>query len=488
MRELEQLKPQEIWHFFDKITQIPRPSRKEEKIIQYLLDFAKEHHLTAEKDEVGNVLISKIASPGMESMKTVILQSHLDMVCEKNSNIIHDFDNDPIQTYIEDGWVKAKGTTLGGDDGIGIAASMAILASKNIKHGPIECFFTVDEESGMTGAFGLKPGFLKGEILLNLDSEDEGELFIGCAGGMDTTAIFTFKKESVPDGYFSCKISVFGLNGGHSGDDINKGLGNSNKILVNFLNLIAGKTDLRLTEFNGGNLRNAIAREAFAIVCIPSSDKELIRKELNIYTADVQREYQETEKHLNLDLDSIKSPDFVIDKTTQNQLFNALLNCPHGMIAMSKSIDGLVETSTNLASVKFDKNDTIVIGTSQRSSVDESIKEIAVKVASNFTSNGAKVNQSDGYPGWTPKLDSKILQVTEKAYQKLFGVKAQVKAIHAGLECGLFLTKYPNLDMVSFGPTVKGAHSPDERMNIETVQKFWDLLIEVLQHIERTTA
>jgi len=485
MRELEKLKPQEIWHYFDKITQIPRPSKKEEKIIQYLLDFANEHHLEAKKDVVGNVVIRKPASQGMESTKIAILQSHLDMVCEKNSDVKHDFDTDPIQTYIEDGWVKAKGTTLGGDDGIGIAASMAILAAKNIKHGPIECFFTVDEETGMTGAFGLEPGFLKGDILINLDSEDEGELFIGCAGGMDTSAKYTFKREAVPNGYFSCKVSVFGLTGGHSGDDIHKGLGNSNKILVNFLKSIAEKTDLRLTEFNGGNLRNAIPREAYAIVSLPSSDKETIRIELNMYTANIQREFAETEKNLNLDLDSCKTPEFVIDKVTQSHLFEALINCPHGVIAMSKSIEGLVETSTNLASVKFGKDDTIVVATSQRSSVDESMREIAKKVALNFTSNGATVSQGDGYPGWTPKLDSKILQVTEQAYLNLFGYKAQVKAIHAGLECGLFLTKYPNLDMVSFGPTVKGAHSPDERMNIETVQKFWDLLVEVLQNIEK---
>jgi dipeptidase D len=484
MREIQELQPREIWHYFDSITQIPRPSKKEDKITEYLIDFAQKHYLEADVDSVGNIVIRKAASKGMENKKTVIMQSHLDMVCEKNSDVKHDFDKDPIQTYIQDGWVKAKGTTLGGDDGIGIAASMAILAANHIKHGPIECFYTVDEETGMTGAFNLQPGFLKGKILLNLDSEDEGELFIGCAGGMDTIASFTYKRESIPPGYFSCKISVFGLNGGHSGDDINKGLGNSNKILTHFLKSIAEKTDLRLSKFNGGNLRNAIPREAFAIVCLPSSDKELIRKELNIYIADVQREFQETEKNLNLDMDSVQTPEFVIDIKSQNQLLNALQNCPHGVIEMSKSIDGLVETSTNLASVKFDQNKCVVVATSQRSSVDESIQAIAKKVAANFAANGATVNQTDGYPGWAPKLDSEILRITEKAYQKLFGEKPKVKAIHAGLECGLFLTKYPDLDMVSFGPTIRGAHSPDERMEIESVKKFWDLLVEVLQQID----
>jgi len=484
MREIQNLNPQKIWNYFDQITQIPRPSKIEDKIIQYLMDFAKDQKLEAEKDSVGNVLIRKPAVKGKENTKTIVLQSHLDMVCEKNSNINHDFSRDPIQTWIDDGWVKAKGTTLGGDDGIGIAASMAVLEAKNINHGPIECLFTVDEETGMTGAFGLQPGFMKGNILLNLDSEDEGELFIGCAGGMDTVARFSYSPENVPEGYYSCKISVSGLNGGHSGDDIHKGLGNSNKILINFLQLLTEKTDVRLTEFNGGNLRNAIPREAWAIICIPSKDKETVRKELNIYASDIQNQLIETEKNLKLDLDTISTPALVIDKKTQENLLKALAECPHGVIAMSKSIEGLVETSTNLASVKFDNNDSIIISTSQRSSNSDAIKAIGATVAMNFTSNGAKISQGEGYPGWTPKLDSEILRITEKAYEKLFGEKPKVKAIHAGLECGLFLTKYPNLDMISFGPTIKGAHSPDERMEIKSVEKFWKLLVEILQNID----
>jgi len=485
MKEILELQPAEIWKYFNDITKIPRPSKKEEKIIQYIVDFAHDNHIEADVDFVGNIVVRKPATFGMENLSTIILQSHLDMVCEKNSDLNFNFETDPIDAYLDGEWVKAKGTTLGGDDGIGIAASLALLASKNLEHGPIECLFTVDEETGMTGAFGLLPGFLKGKILLNLDSEDEGELFIGCAGGMDTTATFSFNRENLPEGYYSCKVSVSGLNGGHSGDDIHKELGNSNKILVNFLKLISEKTDLRLTEFNGGNLRNAIPREAWAIVCIPSSDKELIRKELNIYTAKVQDEFKETEKNLKLDLDTFQIPEYIIDKTTQDKLFTALVDCPHGVIAMSKSIDGLVETSTNLASVKFIENKIIKVATSQRSSDTNAIKEIAKKVGFNFTSNGATIVQGDGYPGWNPSLDSKILKIAERSYLKLFGEKPKVKAIHAGLECGLFLTKYPYLDMVSFGPTIKGAHSPDERMEIKSVQKFWDLLVEILRNVDQ---
>lgn len=483
MSELLNLKPAGIWKYFNEITKIPRASGKEEKMIEYLINFAKTQKLEYDKDESGNLVIRKPGINGMENSKKVILQSHMDMVCEKNSDVEHNFDTDPIQAYIDGEWIKAKGTTLGGDDGIGIAASLAILESDNIKHGPLECFFTVDEESGMTGAFGLQPGFLKGEILINLDSEDEGELFIGCAGGKNTTIEFEYQKESVPTGYYSCKISVSGLSGGHSGDDIDKGLGNSNKILNRFLFRIAGKTNLRLAEFDGGNLRNAIPREAWAIICVPASDKELLSKELNLYSAEIKTEFAITEKNLKLDISSWPAPGFVIDTNTQDRLISALYACPHGVIAMSQALKGLVETSTNLASVKFKDENKIIIGTSQRSSVDSALQDIANMVGHVFKLAGAKFNHSDGYPGWNPKLDSEILKITEAAYIRLFGSKPIVRAIHAGLECGLFLTKYPNLDMVSFGPTIKGPHSPDERMNIPTVQKFWDLLTEVLQNI-----
>ncbi|MEN8120398.1 MAG: aminoacyl-histidine dipeptidase [Bacteroidota bacterium] len=483
MSEISNLQPEAIWKYFDEITQIPRPSKKEEKIIKYLLDFAFEHKLKAEQDEVGNVVIRKAASNGMENATPVILQSHTDMVCEKNNDVEFNFDTDPIQTYIEGDWVKAKGTTLGGDDGIGIAASLAILSANDIQHGPLECFFTADEETGMTGAFGLQPDFLKGKILINLDSEDEGELFIGCAGGMDTSIEMNYKKEEIPKSWYSCKISVTGLNGGHSGDEIDKGLGNANKILNRFLWRLSEKVEFKLSNLDGGNLRNAIAREASAVISVSQHNKEQIRLALNIYTSEIQEEYDVTEKGLNLDMNTVESPLFAIDKETQDKLIRSVYACPHGVIAMSQSINNLVETSTNLASVKFKEN-KIIIGTSQRSSVDSALIDAAAMVRTVFELAGAKVKHSDGYPGWTPKLDSEILKVTDKSYQKLFKEKPKVLAIHAGLECGLFLTKYPHLDMISFGPTIKGAHSPDERMNIPTVQKFWDLLVDVLENVK----
>ncbi len=482
MSEILKLQPQKVWHYFHEITQIPRASKKEEKIIQYLLDFAKKHNLEAKRDKADNVLICKPATKGMENSETVILQSHTDMVCEKNSDVNHDFDNDPIITRIDGDWVKATGTTLGGDDGIGVAASLAILAADDIKHGPLECLFTSDEETGMTGAFGLESGFMKGKILLNLDSEDEGEVFIGCAGGIDTVAEFECKTEKLTEKYYACKVMVSGLNGGHSGDEIDKGLANSNKLLNRFLHKISSKTDLRLETFDGGNLRNAIPREAWAIIHVPFSDKEMIRKELNLFTAEIKEEYAITEKNLQTDMETIEFTAEVLVKDLSDKLIKALYACPHGVIAMSQSVKGLVETSTNLASVKF-KDNKIVVATSQRSSVNSSLHDIANMVASVFKLAGANVEHSSGYPGWAPKLDSEILKITETAYEKLFNEKPVVRAIHAGLECGLFLTKYPNLDMISFGPTIKGAHSPEERMNIPTVTKFWDLLVEILKNI-----
>ena len=483
MSEISKLQPNAIWKYFDEISHIPRPSKKEEKIIKYLFNFASEYNLEAEKDEVDNVVIRKAATPGMENATPVILQSHTDMVCEKNNDVDFNFDTDSIQTYIDGDWVKAKGTTLGGDDGIGVAGALAILSANNIKHGPLECFFTADEETGMTGAFGLQPGFLKGKILINLDSEDEGELFIGCAGGIDTMIEFEYKKEEIPQSWYSCKISVSGLNGGHSGDEIDKGLGNANKILNRFLRRLSEKTEFRLSNFDGGNLRNAIAREASAIISISPHHKEQIRLALNIFTSEIQNEYLITEKALKLDMNTVENTGFAIDIETQNKLLQSIYACPHGVISMSQSIKNLVETSTNLASVKF-KDDKIVIATSQRSSVDSALTDAATMVRTVFELAGANIKHSDGYPGWTPKLDSEILKITEKSYEKLFNKKPAVLAIHAGLECGLFLTKYPHLDMISFGPTIKGAHSPDERMNIPTVQKFWDLLVDVLENIK----
>ena len=485
MRVLEKLDPQVVWNYFEDICQVPRPSKKEEKIIDFLLDFGKKNNLETKRDEIGNVLIKKPATPGKENLKTVVLQSHIDMVCEKNEGTQHDFDKDPIKPYIDNNWVKAKGTTLGADDGIGIAAQMAVLTSKDLEHGPIECLFTVDEETGLTGAFALQPGFFDGKILINLDSEDEGELFIGCAGGVDTLANFDFDKENIPENHVAVKLSVTGLNGGHSGDEIDKGLGNSIKIMNRFLWNAFDHFDIRLGNFDGGKARNAIPREAFAHITVHKEDKAELVELFNEYAPKVKSEFSITEPKLELAIEDADLPDFVIDEDTQFALLNALYACPHGVYAMSREIIGLVETSTNLASIKFLEDNKIFITTSQRSSVDTAKFDIASKVESVFRLAGAKVEHSDGYPGWRPNTNSEIMKITEKSYEKLFGNKPVVRAIHAGLECGLFLEKYPYLDMISFGPTIKGAHTPEERIDIETTKKFWDLLIDVLINIPK---
>ncbi|RLD47952.1 MAG: cytosol nonspecific dipeptidase [Bacteroidetes bacterium] len=476
------LEPAPVWAYFKEILEIPRPSKKEEKIIRYLLDFGKKQQLETLQDEVGNVLIRKPATPGMEHKKTVVLQSHIDMVCEKNSDKQHDFENDPIDTHIKDGWVYANGTTLGADDGIGVAAQLAILASDNIPHGPLECLFTVDEETGLTGAFGLKPGFLKSEILLNLDSEDEGQLFIGCAGGQDTQAWLPFDKEPVPEGYTAYKVMVSGLKGGHSGDEINKGHANANKILNRFLWESREELGLKLSLFDGGNLRNAIAREAYAIVLLPEDMEPDLIMFVQNYQEIFRSEYPVTEPDLAFTFSKAEMPDFIIDEDSTFQLLNALYACPHGVIAMSQEIDNFVETSTNLASVKFEE-DEILITTSQRSSVDTEKVDVTNMVTSVFNLAGARTETSDGYPGWTPNPNSAIVEITERSYKKLFQTEPEVLAIHAGLECGLIGDKYPGMDMISFGPTIKGAHSPDERIEIESVQKFWDLTLDVLKNI-----
>jgi dipeptidase D len=484
MKILNILQPQPLFNYFEQICQVPRPSKKEEKIRQFLLDFAKENNLHSKTDEAGNVLILKPATPGMESAPTVILQTHMDMVCEKNSDKVFDFDNDPIEPVITDGWVKANGTTLGADCGIGIAAQLAVLTSEEIKHGPIECLITVDEETGLTGAFALKPGFLSGKILLNLDSEDEGEIFIGCAGGIDTIATFSYQKKEIPEGSAAFKIMVSGLQGGHSGDDIHKNRGNANKILTRFLQKASKNTSLKLAEFNGGNLRNAIAREAFAVVVLPENESEKLVEDFEQFNSDVLFEFERAEPKLKLALEKNEMPDFVVDGETQKKLMNALIACPHGVLEMSTRMEGMVETSTNLASVKFIEDNKIRVTTSQRSEIGSRKYFAAQIVEAVFNLADAEVDHSDGYPGWTPNPDSEVLKITVKSYEKIFGVKPVVRSIHAGLECGLFLEKYPDLDMVSFGPTIRGAHSPDERLNIETTQKFWNHLVDVLESLK----
>lgn len=484
MSILGNLEPKNVWNYFEEITKVPRPSKKEEKIIAFLLDFAKKNNLEAKRDKIGNVLISKPASKGMENRKSVVLQSHVDMVCEANKDTVIDFDNDPITPYIDGEWVKAKGTTLGADDGIGMAASMAILTDNSLVHGPIECLFTVDEETGLTGAFEIEEGFFKSKILLNLDSEDEGEIFIGCAGGIDLVANFDYKKENVPQNHLAYKFVVNGLQGGHSGDEIHKGFGNSNKIANRFLNIINEKFNARLSVFDGGNKRNAIPREAEFVFTIDKSHEQALKKEFEIFKKNIVNEIVLTEKNINLSLESAKTPEFVIDLKTQNNLINAVYACPHGVHAWSPAIPGFVESSNNLASVKFIDNKIQVV-TSQRSSVESGKKDINNIVKAVFVLAGADVKIGDGYPGWAPNPKSEILTIAEESYERLFGKKPVVRAIHAGLECGLFLEKYPDLDMISFGPTLRGVHSPDERIEIKTVKMWYEHLLDVLKNIPK---
>ena len=480
--ELKNLSPENLWFYFTEILKIPRPSKKEEHIIKYLIDFGKQHNLETVQDKIGNVLIRKPGTKGMENRKSVVLQSHVDMVCEKNNDVEFDFEKDPIQVWIDGGWVKAKGTTLGADDGIGIAAQLALLASEDIAHGPIECLFTIDEETGLTGAFGLKADLLQSKILLNLDSEDDGELFIGCAGGKDTVITLPYKKVAAPDNYKSFKISVSGLVGGHSGDDIQKGKANANKLLNRALWSSADDFGLKLSIFDGGNLRNAIAREAYAQVCIPAEKAKEFCNYISKFNNVAKSEYKITEPDLTIEVSEIEAVDFVIDDSAQEKLLNSIYACPHGVIAWSAEIPNFVETSTNLASVKT-LDDTIIITTSQRSSVESAKDDICNMVASTFRLTGAEIKHTDGYPGWTPNPNSEIVDITSETYRELFNEEPKVLAIHAGLECGLIGDVYPEMDMISYGPTIKGAHSPDERLKIDTVEKFWDLTLEVLRRI-----
>ncbi len=483
MSEISSLQPRIVWEQFDAITKVPRPSKKEEKIIAWLIDFASQHNLECKRDKIGNVVIKALATPSYENRPTVILQSHVDMVCEKNSDVVFDFESEAIRTHIVDGWVKADGTTLGADCGIGMAAALAVLIDPTVEHGPIEALFTVDEETGLTGAFELEDGMLKGKHLINLDSEDEGELFIGCAGGIDTVATFNYKTVQSPKDYAFFRVDVSDLQGGHSGDDINKGRVNSNKTVARLLWEGMNSYDLRLCYFDGGNLRNAIPREAYAIFGVPKSLKDQFVERYNLFSSDLHCEFALREPNFKISLNEMPHIDNMIDLETQTALINAIVALPNGVIAMSAAVEGLVETSTNLASVKFADHNTIIVTTSQRSSV-ESAKTYAMQmVESVFTLAGADVTHSDGYPGWAPDLDSDLLKLTVESYRSLFKEEPKVKAIHAGLECGLFLEKYPELDMISFGPTLRGVHSPDERLEIATVDKFWRLLCDTLKRV-----
>ena len=480
--EFKGLSPEKVWFYFGEICKVPRPSKKEKRITDYIIGVARKLNLENEIDETGNILIRKSASKGYEHFPVVILQSHIDMVCEKNSDTYHDFNNDPIIPHVEGEWVKATGTTLGADDGIGVATQLAILEADDLEHGPLEMLFTVDEETGLTGAKGLKPGFLQGKILLNLDSEDEGELFIGCAGGQDTKILMNYSRVAVNYDFAGFQLKVTGLQGGHSGDDINKGRGNAVKVLNRILWTTSHLFEIRISEIDGGNLRNAIAREAFANIIVPNRFSNDFIQYVKKCNAILKDEFKINDPSLLVSIQPTELPSFLIDLSTQDRLLNALYACPHGVIAMSADVPNFVETSTNLASVKM-TDKVIEIGTSQRSSSEHGKQDVLNMVESVFRLAGGKITHNDGYPGWTPNPKSPILDTTHNAYLKLFNQEPKVLAIHAGLECGLIGEQYPGIDMISYGPTIKGAHSPDERLEIKTVQKFWDLTLEVLKNI-----
>ncbi len=473
-----------VFTLFDQITKIPRESGKEEKIIQFLIDFAKKRNLKYDKDSAGNVVIRKPGTKGMENAPIVVLQSHSDMVCEKNSDFKFDFDTQSIEYVEEDGWLIAKETTLGADCGIGMAAQLAILDSDDVAHGPIEALFTTEEETGLTGAKSLQPGFIKGNILINLDSEDEGELFIGCAGGIDTTARFNYEPQKSKTGSIFYKVGFSGGAGGHSGDDIHKNRVNANQTLFRYLYQLSQSVKYSASAIDGGNKRNAIAREAYAIITMSSEDVEEARELFKKVLAEVQAEYSISDPGITGRFEVHLYQDEYICDEVMNRIVMVLNGLPHGVLAMSQEIEGLVETSTNLASVKMEKPGVIKVETSQRSSLNSARHNASRRIASLFKLAGAAVTHESEYPGWKPKLDSPILDKSLSAYKELFGKEPIVRAIHAGLECGLFLDIYPNLDMISFGPTIRGAHAPGERLEIASVDKFMELLTELLGRIK----
>ncbi|MDY0285651.1 MAG: aminoacyl-histidine dipeptidase [Bacteroidia bacterium] len=481
--EIKKLKPTALWEHFYALTQIPRPSKHEGKAIDYMKAFGNQLGLETIADEVGNVIIRKPASKGMENRKGVILQAHIDMVPQKNNDVPHDFTRDPIDAYVEGEWVTARGTTLGADNGIGVAAAMAVLADKNLVHGPLEALITMDEETGMTGASNLKPGMLHGDILINMDSEDEGELYVGCAGGIDGNFEFTFTPESVPSGKKAFKLAVTGLKGGHSGMDINLGRGNANKILFRYLYHGLEHFGLRLAGIDAGSLRNAIPRDAYATILIADGREEELKKCVADFEAVVQHELSRTEPGLKVEVSPVEMPGFVMDAPTAEKLIYAVCGCPNGVIRMSDSMQGTVETSTNLAIIKTINNHKVVVNCLLRSSVDSAKKDLSTMMGSVFLLAGAQVSFTGEYPGWKPNPDSDILKVMQGVYQEKYGKIPEIKAIHAGLECGLLGAVYTHWDMISFGPTIRYPHSPDEKVHIGTVQKFWDFLVETLKNI-----
>lgn len=482
MSTLSHLSPNGLWSIFENICSIPHPSKHEQKISLWIQSWAKEKGLAVKEDEVGNLLISKPATTGMEDRKGVILQAHMDMVPQKNADTVHDFLTDPIKPYIDGEWVTAEGTTLGADNGIGLASALAVLASDDVPHGPLEVLVTIDEEAGMTGAFGLQPNWIEGEILINTDSEQEGEVYMGCAGGIDGSATFDLAFEQVPADYQAFNLSISGLKGGHSGVDIHTGRANACKLLVRFLLDASKRFDLQLTELNGGSLRNAIPREANASFVVAKSDVDSLKAALDEYLTIIRNNLKAIETDIDMLLISPETFDECWTKDCQSTILQALNACPNGVIRMSDDIEGIVETSLNLGVMRC-KGPKFVALTLIRSLHDDGRLDAQTMVESVFTLAGAKIEFSGAYPGWKPDTDSAIMKTVRDTYQGLFGNVPEIMVIHAGLECGLFKTAYPSWDMVSFGPTIKFPHSPDEKVEIKTVEQYWQLLVAVLANI-----
>jgi len=484
MSSIKDLAPREVWKHFHALTQIPRPSKKEAEVIAYMKKFGEGLGLETIVDEVGNVIIKKPATPGMENRTGVVLQGHLDMVPQKNSDSDFDFEKDPIVTLIDGDWVTADGTTLGADNGIGVAAAMAVLEATNLKHGPVEALFTIDEETGMTGAFGLKPGILEGDILINMDSEDEGELYVGCAGGIDVSASKKYTEEEAPSGHVAYLVHVQGLKGGHSGMDIPLGRANANKVLFRFMMQAESDLKLRLSEASGGDLRNAIPRESKALVLVPADEGAAFEALVSRYQDIYRNEFADTEPDLSFTCKNVSAPAKVVPAVEQARFIRAIFACPNGVQRMSQSMKGLVETSNNLAIAKVKDGEFLALNLT-RSSVDSAKEATAWKIAAVFQLIGANVELAGEYPGWKPNMDSPILKTCQDVYNKRFGKIPEIKGIHAGLECGLLGGVYPNLDMISFGPTIRFPHSPDEKVEIQTVKKFWDFLVAILEDVPK---
>ncbi len=480
--DIRQLEPKALWQHFYSLTQVPRPSGKKEPIGTFLENYGKSLGLETLRDEIGNVLVRKPATPGMENRKSVVLQAHMDMVPQKNSHVAHNFETDPIQAYIDGDWVTAKDTTLGGDNGIGVAAAMAILESRDIPHPAIEMFITVDEETGMFGAFGLQPNFLKGDILINMDSEDEGELYVGCAGGLDANISFAYREVEIPEGDVALKVSLTGLKGGHSGVDIHLQRANANKLMFRFLKEAVAEYEARLASIDGGSLRNAIPREAFAVITVPAEGVDDIIDLVKEYEELFVEEYKGVEDHITLAVEQVELPNSLLPEEIQDDLINGVTACFNGVFRFIPELPTVVETSNNLAIIKSNGT-SVELKSLIRSSVESRKEELASIIESAFALAGAKVEFTGGYPGWKPNLDSPILKEMTKVYENKYGKTPKVMIIHAGLECGILGTHYPKMDMISFGPTIRYPHSPDEKVNIATVQMFWDYLKATLANI-----